>query len=150
LERWHPPKDSATAWTAYAKFNIGVALVRKGRVDDAAKVLGDVGQMDTSTEELAALRDKADLALGFAYLKANRAAEAKKVLERVRLEGPYSTKALLGLGWADATEKSFKRALVPWIELRNRNLLDAAVQESYLAIPYAYAQLGAEQQSADE
>jgi hypothetical protein len=88
--------------------------------------------------------------LGFEFLKANRAADAKTALERVRLEGPYSTKALLGLGWADATEKSFKRALVPWIELRNRNLLDAAVQESYLAIPYAYAQLGAEQQSADE
>jgi Tetratricopeptide repeat len=150
LERWQPAKKGNNTWTAYAKFNIGVALVRKDRLDDAARVLDAVGQIDASTEELAALRDKANLALGFAYLKANRAVDAKTVLERVRLEGPYSNKALLGLGWANATEQSFQKALVPWTELRDRNLLDAAVQESYLAIPYAYAQLGAEQQSAGE
>ncbi len=43
----------------------------------------------------------------------------------------------------------YKSALVPWTELRNRNLLDAAVQESYLAVPYAYGQLSANAQSAE-
>ena len=50
------------------------------------------------TEELAALRDKANLALGYAWLKADRPADAKRVLQRVRLEGPQSNKALLGVG----------------------------------------------------
>jgi hypothetical protein len=70
-------------------------------------------------------------------------------LERVRLEGAYSTKALLGAGWADAQMGEYKRALVPWLELHDRNLLDAAVQESFLAVPYAYGKLGATGQAAE-
>ena len=31
LERWQPVGDGSDAWSAYARFNIGVALVRKGR-----------------------------------------------------------------------------------------------------------------------
>jgi hypothetical protein len=87
--------------------------------------------------------------LGFALLQSQRAAEARPILERVRLEGPYSSMALLGAGWADSSLGEFKRALVPWLELRKRNLLDSAVQESYLTVPYAYNQLGAGGQAAE-
>jgi hypothetical protein len=88
--------------------------------------------------------------LGFAWLKANRPEDAKKVLQRVRLAGPQSNKALLAVGWADSAEKRFNKALAPWLELRDRDMLDAAVQESYLAIPYAYAQLDATGQAAQQ
>jgi tetratricopeptide (TPR) repeat protein len=145
LSAWHGPPD----WTAYAQFNLGVALVRKGRLPDAIPHLDQVGRMDTSNEELLALKDKANLALGFALLQAQRAADALPILERVRLEGPYSSKALLGVGWADSALGEFKRALVPWLALRKRNLLDSAVQESYLTVPYAYNQLGASGQAAE-
>jgi tetratricopeptide (TPR) repeat protein len=145
LSAWHGPPD----WTAYAQFNLGVALVRKGRLPDAIPHLDQVGRMDTSNEELLALKDKANLALGFALLQAQRAADARPILERVRLEGPYSSKALLGAGWADSALGEFKRALVPWLALRKRNLLDSAVQESYLTVPYAYNQLGASGQAAE-
>jgi Tetratricopeptide repeat len=145
LSSWHGAPD----WTAYAQFNLGVALVRKGRLADAIKYLDRVGRMETFNEELLSLRDKANLALGFAYLQAQRAADARPILERVRLEGPYSSKALLGVGWADSSLGQFKRALVPWLALRKRNLLDSAVQESYLAVPYAYNQLGASGQAAE-
>ena len=67
----------------------------------------------------------------------------------MRLEGPYSAKALLGVGWADAIQGQYRRALVPWLELRKRNLLDAAVQESYLAVPYAFGKLQADGQAAE-
>lgn len=149
LERWQPV-GGADAWSHYARFNIGVALVRKERLDEAAKLLDAVGQVDAPTAELAALRDKANLALGFAWLKADRPEDAKKVLQRVRLEGPLSNKALLGVGWADAAQQHYTKALAPWLELRGRNLLDAAVQESYLATPYAYAQLNADKQAAEQ
>ena len=72
LERWQPAGDGDDAWSAYARFNIGVALVRKERLEDAAKLLDAVGQIDAPTEELAALRDKANLALGYAWLKAGQ------------------------------------------------------------------------------
>ena len=70
-------------------------------------------------------------------------------MQRVRLEGPFSNKALLGVGWADAEMDNYNRALVPWMELRGRDLLDPAVQESMLAIPYAMARLDSISQAAD-
>ena len=145
LNGWRGPPD----WTAFAQFNLGVALVRKGRLADAATMLDAVGRMEAPNEELAALRDKANLALGYAYLQAGQAAEAKPILQRVRLEGPQSNKALLGVGWADSAAEQYRAALVPWMELHGRNLLDAAVQESYLAVPFAFAKLNANAQAAE-
>ena len=127
-----------------------MALVLKDRTEDAAALLDAVGRMPTDTEELKSLRDKANVALGFAWLKANRPEEAKTALQRVRLEGPLSNKALLGAGWADSAQQRFTKALAPWLELRGRDLLDSAVQESYLAVPYAYAQLDAGAQAAEQ
>src|SRR5690606_40242240 len=57
--------------------------------------------------------------------------------------------ALLGLGWALAAAGRHEEALTPWLALHDRNLLDAAVQESFLAVPYAFAQLGAHGQAAE-
>jgi len=138
-----------TEWASYAKFNIGVALVRSGRVDEAAALLNELGEMDPFNEELTSLRDKANLALGYALLQDGQPYAARSPLQRVRLEGPFSNKALLGVGWADAEMDNFNRALVPWMELRGRDLLDSAVQESMLAIPYAMAKLDSISQAAD-
>jgi tetratricopeptide (TPR) repeat protein len=145
LQNW----KGRTEWARYAKFNLGVALVRLGRVDEAARLLDDLGDLDPYNDELTALRDKANLALGYALLQDGQPRAAKAPLQRVRLEGPFSNKALLGVGWADAETDNYQRALVPWMELRSRNLLDSAVQESMLAIPYAMAKLDSISQAAD-
>ena len=145
LQSWQGPAD----WMAYARFNLGVALVRAGRLAEADPILTAVGTLPTASDELLTMRDKANLALGFAYLQADRPAQARVALERVRLDGPYSTRALLGDGWAYAALGDYRAALVPWLELHKRNLLDAAVQESYLAVPYAYGKLAAGAQAAD-
>ena len=137
------------AWSNYAKFNLGVAMVRSGRVDDAAGILDRLGRLDPLNEELSALRDKANLALGYAYLQNGQPRAAKEPLRRVRLDGPFSNKALLGFGWADAETDNYRRALVPWMELGERDLLDPAVQEAMLAIPYAMAKLESISQAAD-
>lgn len=136
-------------YSSYARFNLGVALARSNRLSDADPFLNGVGTLQATTPELASLRDRANLALGFAYLQADQPARAKPALERVRLNGPYSNKALLGIGWADAALGDYQGALTPWMELRNRNVLDAAVQESYLAVPYAFSKLNANAQSAE-
>ena len=145
LQKW----KGKTEWASYAKFNVGVALVRLGRVDEAARLLNDLGNLDPFNEELTSLRDKANLALGYALLQDGQARAAKAPLQRVRLEGPFSNKALLGVGWADAEMNNYQRALVPWMELRGRDLFDSAVQESMLAIPYAMAKLDSISQAAD-
>ena len=145
LQNW----KGRTEWASYAKFNLGVALVRNGQVDAAQEILEDLGEMNPFNDELGSLRDKANLALGYALLQDDQPLAAKPALQRVRLEGPFSNKALLGVGWADAELESYQRALVPWMELRSRDLLDSAVQESMLAIPYALAQLDSISQSAD-
>jgi hypothetical protein len=136
-------------WASYAAFNLGVAMVRSGRAADASAMLDSVGQLRPDNEELGALRDKANLALGYAYLQDGRPQAAKPLLQRVRLNGPFSNKALLGVGWADAETADYTSALVPWMELRGRDLLDSAVQESMLAIPYAMARLDSIGQAAD-
>ena len=138
-----------SVWSAYARFNLGVALVRNNRLVDAAPFLTAVGSMLAGTPELLALRDRANLALGFAYLQANQSDRAIEPLERVRLNGPYSNKALLGIGWANVALGDYRGALTPWLELRGRDVLDAAVQESYLAVPYAFGKLNANAQSAE-
>jgi tetratricopeptide (TPR) repeat protein len=138
-----------TAWAKYAMFNLGVALVRNGNVEGARRILFELGDMNPYNEELTSLRDKANLALGYALLQDGQADAAKVPLQRVRLEGPFSNKALLGMGWADAEIGNYRRALVPWMELRGRDLLDPAVQEAMLAIPYALARLESVSQAAD-
>mgnify|MGYP001812388523 FL=1 len=138
-----------TEWSRYAQFNLGVALVRSGRMEEAKKILDELGDIDPWNEELTSLRDKANLALGYALLQSGQPHAAKLPLQRVRLEGPFSNKALLGVGWADAEMERYQRALVPWMELRGRDLLDPAVQESMLAIPYALAELDSISQAAD-
>jgi hypothetical protein len=83
-------------------------------------------------------------------LQAREPESAIAALARVRLDGPFTNRALLGLGWAESDAKRSDLALVPWLELRDRRLLDSAVQESYLAVPYAYAQLAANGQAAQQ
>jgi hypothetical protein len=145
LTNWRGPE----VWSAYARFNLGVALVRNKRLNDADPFLSAVGTMLAPTAELAALRDRANLALGFAYLQAGEPARARAPLARVRLNGPFSNRALLGIGWADAALGDYQGALTPWMALRERNLLDAAVQESYLAVPYAFGKMNANAQAAE-
>jgi hypothetical protein len=145
LDDW----DGEQGWLAYANFNLGVALIRMERVEDGAELLEAVGKIKSDEPEVVALRDKANLALGYAYLQAERPELAKPVLQRVRANGPFSNKALLGVGWADVMLEDYRSALNPWLELQERDLLDSAVQESLLAVPYAFSQLGADGSAAE-
>nr|PZN65872.1 MAG: hypothetical protein DIU62_08275 [Pseudomonadota bacterium] len=145
LSQW----KSSSSWLQFARFNLGVALIRSNRLEEGARWLDMVGSIVTGDGELLALKDKANLALAFARLQAGQPEQAMPLLLRVRLNGPQSARALLGLGWALAATGRYEEALTPWLELKDRNLLDAAVQESYLAVPYAFGQLGAHAQAAE-
>lgn len=133
-----------------ARFNLGVALVRSGQAERGRTLLDEVGRTkDAATEEVRALRDRANVALGFAALQDHEPKAAREVLQRVRLAAAQSNKALLGFGWAAAELKQHESALVPWLELAGRDTADAAVLEAQIAVPYAYAELGALRQAMD-
>lgn len=136
------PKNPSQA-SYYARYNLGVALVKSGDVAGGSALLDEVGRMPSATEEQRSLRDRANVALGFAALQDGRSEDARKVLERVRLASLHANKALLGFGWAAAAAKQPDQALVPWTELAGRSVSDAAVLEAKIALPYAYAELGA-------
>ena len=132
----------------YVRFNLGIALIKSGNSTEGSKVLDQLGQESAENEEYRTLRDRANLALGFAALADKQAQPARNYLERVRLSGPQANKALLGLGWAADALKDPRLALVPWLELAQRDVNDSAVLEAKIAVPYAYAELGAFGQSA--
>jgi hypothetical protein len=189
------------------RYNLGVALVNDGRVGQGVSMLDRVGRLVPTDSDSLALRDKANLTLGYHFLKAQQGGTAVPIFGRVRTQGPYSNKALLGLGWAYLAprgtqqkkteigdegesdkdeftafatigvllrpgfidsdsiyrraglapfhlsgkaadeEAQLKQALVPWVELAQRDPIDPAVQEGLLAIPYVLDRLGAHLQA---
>lgn len=141
--------DPASTWAAYGRFNLGVALVKAGRMDDGVRILGEVGTTPMHDDEFKSLKDKANVALGYAFLQRQEPERAKAYLEHVRLDSPLANKALLGMGWAQSALNQHRQALVPWRELQTRDIIDSAIQESLLAVPYAYGKLGAFKKSLE-
>jgi hypothetical protein len=127
----------------YVRYNLGIALLRSGESKRGTQLLDDVGKESAPSEEYRSLRDRANLALGFSALSESRPKEARTYLERVRLQSLQTSKALLGFGWAADALGDPQSALVPWQELSHRDFGETAVLEAQIAIPYAYAKLGA-------
>jgi tetratricopeptide (TPR) repeat protein len=130
--------ESLNGFTAY---NLGIALLQDGRRTEALDQLERAGQLRGLPQDGLAIRDKANLVRGALLMDLSAFGPAQRTLERVRLEGPFSSQALLSAGWADVSAEKFERALVPWSMLAAREVTDAAVQEALLAVPYAYSRL---------
>lgn len=132
-----------TPGARFARYNLGVAQIKAGDTADGTATLDALGLESADTDELRALRDRTNVALGFAALTAQQPAAARRYLERVPLQGPESNKALLGYGWAALDQQAPQSALVPWLTLSKRDASDAAVLEAKVAVPYAYERLRA-------
>ena len=133
--------QGAKGLEGFASYNLGIALIGDGKELEGRRYLDHTGQIETNDELTLAIRDKANLVLGSKLLNEKDYEGAKQMLDRVRLTGPFSSRALLASGWADAFRGRFERALVPWSVLVTREVTDASVQEAMLALPYAYGKL---------
>ncbi|MGH9870041.1 MAG: tetratricopeptide repeat protein [Candidatus Polarisedimenticolia bacterium] len=131
-------EETLAGFTAY---NLGIALLQEGRPQQAIEQLDKAGQLASGDGAGLAIRDKSNLVLGAMLFESADFERAKKSLDRIRLEGPFSNQALLRAGWAEASAQHYDRALVPWNILVDREPTDAAVQEAMLAVPHAYASL---------
>ncbi len=129
------------AYEGFTGYNLGIALIQNGQEKEGIEQLEKTGQISSDNEATLSIRDKANLVLGYRLLESNHPGEASQYLDRVRLVGPFSDKALLGSGWSSVSDGRFDRALVPWTLLVKRNPTGKAVQESMLGVPYAYAKL---------
>ncbi len=125
----------------FASYNLGIAMLGKDAPLDAVRQLDRAGRRRPSTDESAAIRDKANLLLGTLLFEAGQFERAADVLDRVRLAGLHSNEALLRAGWSSASAERFERAVVPWSMLAKRDPTEEAVQEALLALPYAYGEL---------
>lgn len=134
-------------WEEYLRINRGIALLRNGDIEQGRKVLDKLGKDGADNEELRALRDRANLGLGYELLRAGDAEEARKYLNRVRLQGPFMQSALLGAGWSDVERGDYEQALTPWLNLLEISSHQPSVQEARLAVPYAFAKLGDQKRS---
>jgi len=127
----------------FVLYNLGIALIQAGKEQEGIVVFDELGQLDTDDKGLLAIKDKANLKLAYRLLDDGKAEQAQKYFERVRLDGPYSNKALLGAGWAAVAQGRYDRALVPWTILHKRAETNSSVQEVLMAVPYAYGKLQA-------
>src|SRR5512134_895335 len=140
--------QNAKGLEGFASYNLGIALIKDGKELEGRQVLDRTGQIRGDDELTLAIKDKANLVLGFKLFKEKDFEGAKLVLDRVRVNGPFSNRALLASGWADASRERFERALVPWSALVTREVTDAPVQEAMLAVPYAYGKLNVNSKAA--
>lgn len=125
----------------FSAYNLGIALLQDDRGDAAISQLDRAGQLNASDRAALAIRDKSNLVLGTLHFESADFDSAQRSLDRVRLVGPFSNQALLRAGWADVSAENYERALVPWKLLAERESTDIAVQEAWLALPYAYGKL---------
>jgi len=133
--------QNAKSLEGFAAYNLGIALIKDGKELEGRQHLDRTGQIASNDELTLAIKDKANLVLGSKLLQEKNFEGAKLVFDRVRLNGPFSDRALLGSGWADALQGRFERALVPWSTVVTRDVTDASVQEAMLAVPYSYGKL---------
>jgi hypothetical protein len=126
----------------FSSYNLGIALIKGGKDIDGRRSLDRAGQLNSNDAAQLAIKDKANLVLGEKLMAEHDYDSAKDILDRVRLTGPFSNRALLGSGWADASLERFRGALVPWTILSEGRVSDPAVEEAMLALPYAYGRLG--------
>ena len=145
LQEW---RDMPAAWQPFGQYNLGIAYMQQGSVEEALAELEDIANLPPVNDETYTLRDKANLAIAYRLLGAEDYPRAKAHLNVVRLQGPYSNQALLGSGWADGEAGNFQAALSAWSTLSERASTDPSVQEALLALPYAYGELQAYAQAA--
>ena len=126
----------------FSSYNMGIALIRDGKEQSGREYLDKAGRVEKSDEATLSIKDKANLVLGEKLMADKNYESAKSVLDRVRIDGPFSNRALLGSGWADAYRDQYESALVPWTILAERGTTDESTEEAMLALPYAYGKLG--------
>lgn len=140
--------ESISNVEGFAGYNLAIAYIGNENIQRGIQQLDKVGQIVSNDKTVLAIKDKANLVLGYKLMENQRPQDAVKYFQRIRLDGPFSNKALLGLGWANIAAEQYERALVPWTILSKRKMTDASVQEVLSGLPFTYGKLEVHGQAA--
>lgn len=132
-----------------ARFNYAALLLRSPQAEHGLALLQVIAERGEDAPAVMALRDRANLLLGYYFLQRQEHQEAQHFLQRVRLSGPYSREALLALGWAELGLRGAEYAMTPWMELLAAGRGDSLDEEAELAIAAAIASKGPSQRVLD-
>ena len=95
--------QSEKSLQGFSSYNLAIALLRNGNEQKGREYLDRTGRIESDDPATLAIKDKANLVLGEKLLSENNFEAAKQILDRVRLSGPFSNRALLSSGWTDAS-----------------------------------------------
>ncbi|WP_144393436.1 tetratricopeptide repeat protein [Pleionea sediminis] len=133
----------------YAQFNLAVYLLQAGDLEKAVNLFDNLYPNRESNDIERSLFDRANLALGYYYLEKKQAEDARQHLINVRLNGPFSNRAILALGWAYYEGEELAKAIGHWQELTTRDPRDPSVQEATMALAFAYYRNGAKKEALE-
>ncbi|WP_029890869.1 tetratricopeptide repeat protein [Polycyclovorans algicola] len=111
--------DDGSRFDPFVQYNLGLALINDGRALEGRDTLDRVGRMPARTEIEHAIRDRANLVLGWHFLQNEQGGTAKATLQRIRAEGASSSRALLGLGWAELQPRGDRQIRTSRLEDEN-------------------------------
>jgi hypothetical protein len=132
-----------------ARFNYAALLLKSSAEEHGLLLLQELAEYPDNSPAVMALRDRANLLLGYHFLKQQAHQDAERFLRRVRLKGPYSRAALLALGWSELQLRGPETAMVPWLELLASGRGDSLDEEAELAIAAAIASKGATERAVE-
>ncbi|WP_293747204.1 tetratricopeptide repeat protein [uncultured Paraglaciecola sp.] len=166
--QWLEQLSNDSIYRDYVQYNQALALLQKGDNQQAISRLSSLANKESSfvsrwmgwaepifseddeqdvAAERDAIRDRANLTLGYTLLKNEEPHQAFRVFENIRTEGLDAEAALLGYGWAAAKKNELQTALSIWQRLMQMPQNSEYTLEAYLASAYAYEKAFAPRQS---
>lgn len=94
-------REDRSAHSVFMRFNLGIALLNDEQLAEGRSALDALSGRDLDDDAQRALRDRANTVLGYHFLRTGEGGTARPLFARVRTQGPYSNRALLGMGWAE-------------------------------------------------
>ncbi|OZG73533.1 hypothetical protein BTA51_11015 [Hahella sp. CCB-MM4] len=158
LEEMADEVDDPSLLLSYLLFNKSLAMLANKQPEGALQTLEQMtfddfdGALEDEAEEggsslkkeILALQDRVALTKAALYLDQGNSDMAMSSYRQIRLNGPWSERALFGFALAAANGKQFGLALGALKQLNDMQTDSLWVRESHYAIAYIYEQLGQE------
>lgn len=130
-------------WQGYAQYNLIVAQIRNRQAINELQELVGLAVFDMpSTDEGDQLQDRIYLVAAIDAMDRGRIELSNKYFEKIRLDGPFASPALLHYGWNLFNDGRYVEAVQPWLTLRNlQNSQSTESIEALLAMSHTMEQL---------